>query len=104
MCSPDKHTGEVQEMATTQLISTTLSPSSSVVDGPGAVQDQGLSVPLLEHLHLGGVVVDLSQKYYFAMLRNILKTRVKLKSFDAQNQFVEPAQLFAQPGEEELYE
>ncbi|KAG0217935.1 hypothetical protein BGX33_009097 [Mortierella sp. NVP41] len=105
LCSPDMHTGEVQDMATTQLASTPLSSSLSVVAGArtGQDQDQKFSVPLLEHLHFGDVTADLSQQDYLAMVRNILKTRVKLKSFDAQNRLVQPAQLFAQPGEEDLH-
>ncbi|KAK3845788.1 MAG: hypothetical protein J3R72DRAFT_418384 [Linnemannia gamsii] len=65
-----------------------------------------LSVPMLEHLHINciynryGLYAGGSYQATFRVLHNILLTRVDLKSFELRKDPIDPALLFARPGQE----
>ncbi|KAF8943811.1 hypothetical protein BGZ47_005031 [Haplosporangium gracile] len=58
-----------------------------------------LSMPLLEHLHIGQITASVGREDSFRILHNIFKTRVNFKSFRT-TEAIDPTQLFAQPGQE----
>ncbi|KAF9152233.1 hypothetical protein BG015_005572 [Linnemannia schmuckeri] len=92
LCAPDFRSDKVQQ-------STNPCSSSHPLSAPEPDQEP-LSVPLLEHLHIGQITVGVGREDSFRMLRNILKTRVNLKSFRMTGGPIDPTQLFAQPGQE----
>ncbi|KAF9144770.1 hypothetical protein BGX30_011534 [Mortierella sp. GBA39] len=92
LCAPDALSDKLQQATETCSSS---HPSSTFV-----LNQDLLLVPLLEHLHIGQISVEVGREDSFRMLRNILKTRTRLKSFRASGGPIHPIHLFAQPGQE----
>ncbi|KAK5828934.1 hypothetical protein F5H01DRAFT_329199 [Linnemannia elongata] len=91
LCAPDVPSDKLQQ--STETCSS--SPPSTSMSG----QDL-LSVPLLEHLHIYQISPEVGRDDTFRMLRNILKTRTRLKSFRTSGEAIGPTHLFAQPSQE----
>ncbi|KAK3808054.1 MAG: hypothetical protein JOS17DRAFT_766353 [Linnemannia elongata] len=92
LCAPDVLLDNLQQ--STDTCSSSHSSSTPVSD-----RDL-LSVPLLEHLHIGQISLEVGREDSFRMLHNILKTRTHLKSFHSVGGAIHLTHLFAQPGQE----
>ncbi|KAG9072870.1 hypothetical protein KI688_000650 [Linnemannia hyalina] len=92
LCAPDAHSDRLQQATETCSSSP---PSSTFV-----LNQDPLSVPSLEHLHIGQISAEVGREDSFRMLRNILKTRTHLKTFRTSGEPIHPTHLFAQPGQE----